>query len=105
VGARAVDKFVASYVTPEGLPHLFAYRRMYREHVSGETDEAKTLAWPQRFAGFWSRLKRAEFHDPMKLEIEMADRHDPSRHYIGLLQLRGLEWKLTELRVRVLGGV
>jgi hypothetical protein len=102
VGQRAVDKLVESYVTPDGLPQLFSYRKVYREHVSGEGDEAKTLAWHERFARFWARVKRAEFLSPTEFRIEMADRYDASRHYIGLLQLRGLEWKLTELQVRIL---
>ena len=45
-------------------------------------------------------MKRAEFHAPREFEIEIADRNDPTRHYIGLLALRGLEWKLVELRLR-----
>ncbi len=52
-------------------------------------------------AEFWSRLKRAEFKSPTAFEVEMADRNDPNRHFIGLLELRGAEWKLTDLRVRM----
>jgi hypothetical protein len=100
--ARAVNGIVDSYVTPEGLPQLFSYRKVYRERVLGEPDEA-TLPWMQRFSRFWSRVKRAEFHAPHQFEIEMADRDDPNRRYIGLLELRGMEWKLTSLRVRLAG--
>jgi hypothetical protein len=46
-------------------------------------------------------VKRAEFKSPTVFEIEMADRNDPTRHFVGLLELRGFEWKLTELRLRV----
>lgn len=100
ISRRAVDNMVASYVTPEGLPQLFGMRQFYRENISGEAAAAAMLPWHERATGFWSRIKRAVFHTPTKFEIEIADRNDPSRHYIGLLELRGLEWKLTELRLR-----
>jgi hypothetical protein len=102
VGRSAVDNLVESYVTPEGLPQLFTYRKLYRNHVTGE-DPALTLPWHKRFAAFWSRVKRAEFLTPTEFKIEMADRHDASRHYVGLLKLRGLEWKLAELEVHIVG--
>jgi hypothetical protein len=96
----AVNNIVDSYVTPEGLPQLFSYRKTYRD-VSGETAALEAMPWHERVAGFWSRIKRAEFKSPAVFEIEMADRNDPTRHYVGLLELRGFEWKLTELRLRV----
>jgi Protein of unknown function (DUF2939) len=100
VGKRALDGIVDNYVTPDGLPQLFGVRNAYRE-VSGEAAELRALPWYRRLADFWSRLKRAEFKTPSAFEVEMADRNDPSRHYIGLLELRGAEWKLTDLRVRM----
>jgi Protein of unknown function (DUF2939) len=96
----AVNNVVDNYVTPEGLPQLFSYRKTYRD-VSGETAALEAMPWHERLAGFWSRIKRAEFKSPAMFEIEMADRNDPTRHYVGLLELRGFEWKLTELRLRV----
>ncbi len=100
VGRRAVDGIVDKYVTPEGLPQLFGVRNAYRE-VSGEAAELRALPWYRRVAEFWSRLKRAEFKTPRAFEVEMADRNDPSRHYVGLLELRGIEWKLTELQIKL----
>lgn len=97
---RAVDNLVARYVTPEGLPQLFGARQFYRESISGEQARLDAMPWHERAANFWSRIKRAEFHSPTEFEIEMADRNDPTRHYVGLLKLRGFEWKLAELRVR-----
>ncbi len=35
VGRSAVDNLVESYVTPEGLPQLFTYRKLYREPRHG----------------------------------------------------------------------
>ena len=97
---RAVDNLVESYVTPAGLPQLFGMRRFYRESISGEQAKLDAMPWHERAASFWSRIKRAEFHSPTEFEIEMADRNDPTRRYIGLLRLRNLEWKLAELRLR-----
>lgn len=103
VGKRAVDGIVDNYVTPEGLPQLFGVRNAYRE-MSGEAAAQRGKPWYQRVGEFWSRLKRAEFKTPAAFEVEMADRNDPSRHYVGLLELRGVEWKLTELRVRMVAA-
>jgi len=96
---RAVDNLVESYVTPQGLPQLFGVRQLYRE-TTGEQAVLDAMPWHERAVSFWSRIRRAEFHSPTAFEIEMADRNDPTRHYIGLMRLRGLEWKLTELRLR-----
>jgi DUF2939 family protein len=96
----AVNNIVDRYVTPEGLPQLFSVRKTYRD-VSGVTAALEAMPWHQRLADFWSRVKRAEFKSPAVFEIEMADRNDPTRHYVGLLELRSFEWKLTELRLRV----
>ncbi|WP_072390217.1 DUF2939 domain-containing protein [Hyphomicrobium sp. CS1GBMeth3] len=100
ISRRAVDNIVESYVTPEGLPRLFGAREFHRENISGEAAALRAQPWHERARGFWSRVKRAEFHSPTTFEIEMADKNDPARHYVGLLRLRGLEWKLAELRVR-----
>ena len=97
---RAVDNMVDSYVTPEGLPQLFGARQFYRENISAEQAALDAMPWHERAGRFWSRIKRAEFHSPTMFEIEMADRHDPSRRYIGLLKLRSFQWKLVELRIR-----
>ncbi|WP_295554966.1 DUF2939 domain-containing protein [uncultured Hyphomicrobium sp.] len=100
ISRRAVDNMIESYVTPEGLPQLFGVRQFYRENISGEQAAIDAMPWNERVIGFWKRVKRAEFHSPTVFEIEMADRNDPTRHYVGLLKLRGIEWKLTELRLR-----
>lgn len=101
---RAVDSVIETYVTPEGLPQLFSARQFYRESISGDAAAQAALPWYVRAKNFWSRVKRAEFKSPLLFEIEMADRNNPGRHYIGLLALRGLEWKLTELHLRVITG-
>jgi hypothetical protein len=99
-GKPVIDSLVDRYVTPAGLPQLYAYRQTYRERVKGETDEALALPLGTRIARAWARVKRAEFHSPTRFEIEMQDKFTPTRSYVGMLELKGDGWKLTELRVR-----
>ncbi len=104
-GQGAIDQFVESYVTPEGLPQMFAWRKTYRE-IAGTVDpNAPPPSFRTRFTKFWSRLKRAEFKSMTAMEFEMRDQYDASRSHVGLLELTGpawrLDWKLTELRVRM----
>lgn len=96
---KAVDSVVDNYANPEGLPQLFTYGTTVRDIVKGAPPE-KTLAnLPDRMREFWSRIKRAEFKSLTAFELEMQDKHTPDRRYSGLLELHGLTWKLTELRV------
>lgn len=98
-GASMLDRFIESYVTPEGLPKLFDYRQMWREQVSGEVAEQINLAPLDRLKRFWNRIKRAEFQSLTRVEIEMEDRRIADRRYVSVMQLQGLGWRLTELRV------
>ncbi|MCL4768429.1 MAG: DUF2939 domain-containing protein [Hyphomicrobiaceae bacterium] len=100
-GATVLDRFVETYVTPEGLPKLFRYRTLLQQHATGQTapEDAGNVPWPQRFAAFYQRLKRAELQSLTRVELEVADRLDPDRRYVSVLELVGLTWKLTSLRV------
>lgn len=98
-GQSMIDSFVERSVTPTGLPKMFEARKTFNAKVRGEADPEVTLTRIERFKQFWSRLQRAEFQSFTRLEIEMKDRRAPERHYVSLLELKGLEWKLTELRV------
>ena len=102
MGKSALDQVVDSYVTPEGLPQLFAWRKTYRDNISGEPDEAKLYGVQERIKRAWDRVKRAEFTSFTKFEMDMADKHDPNRIYLGKMELSGLGWKLKELRVKFL---
>lgn len=99
-GQGAVNRALDSYVTPEGLTQLFTARKMYRDYVSGQTDESK-LTLGERVQKAWARVKRAEFTSPTTFEIDMADKFEESRIYLGKLEFTGLGWKLKELRVRL----
>ncbi|WP_045835779.1 DUF2939 domain-containing protein [Hyphomicrobium sp. 99] len=102
LGQSAVDGLVEKYVTPEGLPQLFTLRAKYRDLVASEGDEAKTLPIMDRISRAWARVKRAEFTSLTSFEIDMEDKLDPTRIYLGKLELRPAGWKLTELRIKFL---
>lgn len=101
VGQGAVNRALDSYVTPEGLPQLFAVRKAYRDYVAGQPDESK-IALGERIKRAWARVKRAEFTSLTTFEIDMVDKHDPDRMFLGKLALDGLGWKLKELRIKML---
>jgi hypothetical protein len=98
-GKGAVDRLVEAYVTPEGLPQLFTMHKAYRNYVSGD-DGTNAPPILERITRAWSRVKRAEFTGLTTFEIDMADKNDPSRVYLGKLDLTRAGWKLTELRVQ-----
>lgn len=97
-GASMLDRFIESYVTPEGLPKLFRYRRTWNGTMKGEPDE-DAMAFTERARRFYSRVTRAEFKSTTVVEIEMADKNTPARRYITTMELHGTEWKLAALRV------
>ncbi len=96
-GATMLDRFIESYVTPEGLPKLLEYRRMWQENVARvDLEPAGRI---ERIKQFWARIQRAEFQSPTRFELEVADRNVPDRRYVSVLELDGLGWKLTGLSV------
>jgi hypothetical protein len=102
---RSIDRIVAGYVTPQGLPRLFTYGQTYRQ-LRGQSEPPATLAnLPERIKRTWSRIKRGVFLNPMLVEIEAEDRFNPQRHFVGLLQLQGFEWRLVSLTVKLVPGV
>lgn len=101
LGQGTVDRMVGAYVTPERLPQLFTLGRSYRL-ARGYAEPPRTLAnLPQRIAQTWSRIKRGVFLSPTLFEIEAEDRFEPERHYVGVLQLQGSEWRLISLSVKL----
>ena len=100
---------IERYVTPENLPVLLGYRRFWRGTVQPALGypepptvmEGTILAGTaiDRFATFWRRLRRLVLYWPSKVVVEVEDKHNPDRSYIGTLELRGFGWKLTHLTV------
>lgn len=101
VGQGAVNSAIDGYMTPEGLPQLFAVRKAYRNYA-GVVDDAAALPVHERVKRFWARIKRAEFTDVTTFEVDMADKHDPNRIYLAKLNLTGSGWMLKELRIKLL---
>lgn len=100
-GQGAINSLVDSYVTPEGLPQLFTAQKTYRDYVSGD-DGTNALPIMERIARAWARVKRAEFTGFTTFEIDMADKTNEARIYLGKLGLTQSGWKLTELRIKFL---
>ena len=98
-GATMLDRFIDTYVTPEGLPKLLDYRTMWRESVANDKPEPEAATKLERVKQFWARIKRTEFQTLTRIEIEIADRNVSDRHYVSVMELDGLGWKLTGLRV------
>ena len=98
-GNNMLDRFIAKYVTPEGLPKLYRYRQSIQSHRSKLGMSPPDPTWIGRVLRFLRRVKRAEFLDLTRIEIEMQDRFKAERHYLSTFDLVGLEWKLTSLRV------
>ena len=100
-GQSAVNSAIDGYLTPEGLPQLFAMRKAYRDYT-GATDELAALAVHERVKRFWARLKRAEFTSFTTFEVDMADKNEPNRIYLAKLSLTNSGWMLKELRIKML---
>ena len=109
VAPSMADVIIDRYVTPENLPVLLGYRRIYRGTVRpalGLEEPPTALAGTalagtglDRFASFWTRVRRAVFYSPTRFVLEVEDKYRPERRYVGTLELKGWEWKLTGLTV------
>jgi hypothetical protein len=109
VAPSMADTIIDRYVTPENLPVLLGYRRVHRGTAQpalapAEPASALSATWLagtgiDRFASFWVQLRRAVFYSPSRLELEVDDKNHPGRRYVGILELKGFEWKLTGLSV------
>jgi len=109
VAPRITNSVIDRYVTPENLPVLLGYRRIWRGTIQpalGYEQPPTVMAGTllagsviDRFASFWKRLRRAVIHSPSKVVVEVEDKYNSGRSFIGTLELRGLDWKLTELTV------
>ncbi len=99
-GQGAIDRFVETTVTPTGLHAALQARKQYQATFETAVDPAKKPSAAQRMAKLWSRVTRAVFTNTGRLELEMVDQYEPDRTIATVLELRDLEWVLTELRLR-----
>ena len=104
-GQSMLDRFIESYVTPEGLPKLFRYRKSWNGTVKREVDDEDQGSFSERAKVFYSRLVRAEFKSLTRIEIEMSDKMAKDRRYITIMELHGTDWKLAELRIIGAGSI
>ncbi|MGH1418379.1 MAG: DUF2939 domain-containing protein [Hyphomicrobiaceae bacterium] len=98
-GRSVVHRMVDSYCNPEGFAQIFSYGRTYRTKVRGWKDPEEGLPILEKVQAVWTRVKRAEFKSWTRFELDMVDKFEPNRMYSGVLELRGLKWMLTEVRV------
>jgi hypothetical protein len=98
VGKGAVDRFVETTVTPTGMGALLNMRKAYETNLVGAPAE-KPPVW-QRMRRVWSKVTRAEFKSLDRFEMDMIDKNEPSRTISAVLERKGFEWLMTELRVK-----
>jgi Protein of unknown function (DUF2939) len=98
VGRGAVDRFVETTVTPTGMGALLNMRKAYETNLVGVPAE-KPPVW-ERMRRVWSKVTRAEFKSFDRFEMDMIDKNEPSRTISAVLERKGFEWLMTELRVK-----
>jgi hypothetical protein len=109
VAPAMAETVIDRYVTPENLPLLLGYQRVYRGTVRpalGLQEPRTVLAgsWlggtaVDRFVSFWARVRSAIFYSPTRFVLEVEDKYRPERRYVGTLELKGWTWMLTGLKV------
>lgn len=98
VGGAVVGSAIDSYVTPEGLPQLYEWRKSYRHYVSDIPDDSQQPIMA-RMRAAWDRLKRAELVSPTQFEIDIISKHNPDRMVHARLELRLAGWIVTGIRL------
>ena len=109
VAPSMADSVIERYVTPEHLPVLLGYRQCIAARCGRRwASRSRRRRWRARgsaarpfdsFASFWTRVRRAVFMSPTRFVLEVEDKYRPGRHFIGTLELKSYEWKLTGLSV------
>lgn len=97
------------YVTPEGVPQLYAWRETWRQKVRptlGLAEPRMALAGTplentslDKVLSLLKRVDRAAFTGPTRLELEVRDRYVEHRRYRAVMALKGMTWMLTEVEV------
>lgn len=109
-GYSVLDRFVDTYITPEGLPRLYRMRETQRGmreaagnlpmRLGATINQLSPLErWVADAAAFLQRLQRAEFLGPFEVELVLRDRFEADRLIVSVFELRSLEWTLTSLRL------
>jgi len=98
LGHGAIDQFVNATVTPTGMSGLLKMRKAYHANADDAAARPPLLT---RLRHVWSHITRAEFLGFTTFDMDMIDRDAPERTINCTLELKGFEWKLTQLRVKL----
>lgn len=106
-GHSMLDRFVETYITPEGLPKLYRAKTRWHDRANSarQPDFVQASIIPDKLVRTWRRIKRAEFKGPFQFVLEMEDRHVATRLVESTFQLSnisfsGFDWKLTAIAIR-----
>jgi hypothetical protein len=103
LGPAVANAVIDIAVTPRTLARLIAGRDLF---VAREADAQRPQA-SERADGASAddpmpprRLRWAFFETPRRFRIEIADRRQPGRRIVTVLELQGLAWKLVNVYYR-----
>lgn len=99
LGPMVADRLIDLAVTPANLARVLAGRAMLQERkrdAPGEVGQDAAASDPLAPR----RLRWAFFESPTRFRIEVADRQDPARRIVSVLELQGLAWKLVDVYYR-----
>lgn len=106
-GHSMLDRFIETYITPEGLPKLYDAKTRWHERFKRPKLPTVIQAGivPDQLVRVWRRIKRAEFKSPFHFILEIEDRHVATRlikstFRLSNISLRGFDWKLSEISIR-----
>ncbi len=106
-GHSMLDRFIETYITPQGLPKLYQAKTRWHERFKRPQKPIMMQAGlaPDRIARAWRRIKRAEFRSPFRFILEVEDRHVATRliqstFQLSNISLRGFDWKLSAISIR-----
>lgn len=107
-GHSMLDRFIDTYITPEGLPKLYRAKTRWHDRFESQAFQApitKAAIVPEQLIRAWQRIKRAEFVSPFRFVIEVQDRYKTTRFIestfkLTSISLSGFDWKLIGISIR-----
>lgn len=109
-GHSMLDRFIESYITPEGLPKLYRAKTRWHERFKRQPPAPTVIQAgiaPDRLVRTWRRVRKAEFRSLFHFVLEIEDRHVATRlirssFRLTNISLNGFDWRLTEISIRQL---
>lgn len=109
VAPKLADTVIDRYVTPEQLPVFLGYRETYKGTIRPALGlkDPPTVLKDTPLAGtgidkglsFWKRVRRAVIVSPFRMLLEVEDQFTHGRSYTATMELRGLQWQLTQISI------